>query len=786
METDYRTEEQQQLKQLQQQKQEQQPQQESNVEDTRKCLLCGLLRDAEPTEAGRLLTCGLDEWVHVNCGLWSAEVFEDDEGRLQNVQVAISRGKQMKCEHCGEVGATVGCCEPRCPMNYHFMCARNAKAEFQDDKKVYCAQHSFRTKKELVMVNDDFCVERRVCVDMGKIRATKKSSRGFEPHSINLVQGSLTLENMGKLNEHSDTEQTLYPINFRISRLYWSVNDPTKRCRYYCTMKEKKIESTQRIQQEAIKDSIDQEHLHKVISHEEVNKKDKVPKIISTAHGDFKNSAQPRQSNRATDYLNSSYGKKLKRIAPHPGPGIVNHSIFPGVLLNDTTHLSKLRRILPAPQKPLPASPTNSPRKLIEHINRQTSHLPSILNPVRVEKSPSPVAASAPAQKAVPQRSRKTPPAVKRTMNFEESIPQTVRQLNCDHEVVAKAGDEELLNSPIKEISPKSWLVKLRERESAAQSEKPHVSFEITSDEGVRVEANTCEAAWKQVFEKVQEARIDRHMKLVPFAGVNGKAMFGVRQESVVSMLEQMPGAHQLKQYSFKYNPPFDNSSLEETQALKENPHGCARAEVFHRNKKYDMFAFLASTHRVPPQLEESAEEQESAEQARDGPLSVRRPTCLDLPMAMRYRHLKQCSFNKDAVAVYRSPIHGRGLFCTRNIAAGEMVIEYSGMLVRSVLTDKREKYYESKGIGCYMFRVDGTYVVDATMCGNAARFINHSCESNCFSRVITVDGQKKIIIFASKSISRGEELTYDYKFPIEDEKLPCLCHSKHCRKYLN
>ena len=37
--------------------------------------------------------------------------------------------------------------------------------------------------------------------------------------------------------------------------------------------------------------------------------------------------------------------------------------------------------------------------------------------------------------------------------------------------------------------------------------------------------------------------------------------------------------------------------------------------------------------------------------------------------------------------------------------------------------------YYIFQGIGCYMFRVDGTYVVDATMCGNAARFINHSCE---------------------------------------------------------
>ena len=41
------------------------------------------------------------------------------------------------------------------------------------------------------MRDDDFCVERRVCVDMSKIRATKKLSRGFEPHSIKLVQGML-------------------------------------------------------------------------------------------------------------------------------------------------------------------------------------------------------------------------------------------------------------------------------------------------------------------------------------------------------------------------------------------------------------------------------------------------------------------------------------------------------------------------------------------------------------------------------------------------------------------
>lgn len=48
-------------------------------------------------------------------------------------------------------------------------------------------------------------------------------------------------------------------------------------------------------------------------------------------------------------------------------------------------------------------------------------------------------------------------------------------------------------------------------------------------------------------------------------------------------------------------------------------------------------------------------------------------------------------------IVLYRSGIHGRGLYCARNIAAGELVIEYSGVLIRSSLTDIREKYYDSK-----------------------------------------------------------------------------------------
>ena len=44
------------------------------------------------------------------------------------------------------------------------------------------------------------------------------------------------------------------------------------------------------------------------------------------------------------------------------------------------------------------------------------------------------------------------------------------------------------------------------------------------------------------------------------------------------------------------------------------------------------------------------------------------------------------------------------------------------------------------------------------------ARFINHSCDPNCYTKIITVEGQKHIVIYSKHHIHAGEELTYDYK----------------------
>ena len=85
------------------------------------------------------------------------------------------------------------------------------------------------------------------------------------------------------------------------------------------------------------------------------------------------------------------------------------------------------------------------------------------------------------------------------------------------------------------------------------------------------------------------------------------------------------------------------------------------------------MFAWLASRYRrkphpnvgfkLPPELAAEAHMMEG---------SSRRATSLDLPMAMRFRQLARNA--KEAVSVYASGIHGRGLFCKRDISAGEMV----------------------------------------------------------------------------------------------------------------
>lgn len=58
--------------------------------------------------------------------------------------------------------------------------------------------------------------------------------------------------------------------------------------------------------------------------------------------------------------------------------------------------------------------------------------------------------------------------------------------------------------------------------------------------------------------------------------------------------------------------------------------------------------------------------------------------------------------------------------------------------------------------------------------------------QPNCYAKIVTLENAKKIVIYSKRDIEVNEEITYDYKFPIEDEKIPCLCGSPQCRGTLN
>ena len=80
----------------------------------------------------------------------------------------------------------------------------------------------------------------------------------------------------------------------------------------------------------------------------------------------------------------------------------------------------------------------------------------------------------------------------------------------------------------------------------------------------------------------------------------------------------------------------------------------------------------------------------------------------------------------------------------------------------------------------------EGSFVQVKFVLFNLSILSLSSLQPNCYAKVINFGSQKKIVIYSKRDIALGEEITYDYKFPIEDEKIPCLCGAPNCRGTLN
>ncbi len=112
-----------------------------------------------------------------------------------------------------------------------------------------------------------------------------------------------------------------------------------------------------------------------------------------------------------------------------------------------------------------------------------------------------------------------------------------------------------------------------------------------------------------------------------------------------------------------------------------------------------------------------------------------------------------------------------------KTIPANRKVIEYMGERISAIACEKRGHWKCT-----YYFSLDRYWVLDGSVGGSGAEYINHSCGPNLISRIM----KGHILYMSLRKIRAGEELTVDYHFSKNEETTPCHCKSKNCRKTIN
>jgi uncharacterized protein len=120
-----------------------------------------------------------------------------------------------------------------------------------------------------------------------------------------------------------------------------------------------------------------------------------------------------------------------------------------------------------------------------------------------------------------------------------------------------------------------------------------------------------------------------------------------------------------------------------------------------------------------------------------------------------------------------------------RRIRKGTRIIEYLGERITPEEADRRYDDERDVRAPVLLFTVSKRTLIDAGVDGNEARYINHSCEPNC--EAVLEAG--RVYIEALRTVSPGEEVTYDYRLEREGDnelgweaRYACRCGTPSCR----
>jgi uncharacterized protein len=145
----------------------------------------------------------------------------------------------------------------------------------------------------------------------------------------------------------------------------------------------------------------------------------------------------------------------------------------------------------------------------------------------------------------------------------------------------------------------------------------------------------------------------------------------------------------------------------------------------------------------------------------------------------MRRRYLPR-TWVSSKLTTGPSPIQGTGLFATKAIARGELVMEFGGDVISSQQMESGD--YRQ----CSIWPLDpGLFIALPTSDPHESldEYLNHSCDANTWL-------SDEVTLTARRDIAPGEEITLDQgTWNTEDDYMeepePCACRSAHCRGML-
>ena len=703
--------------------------------DSRECAFCHLHGDFSlPASAGRLLPAHpfhpLLVFVHVQCALWSSQPYGavSELGQMGGVFQAIARTHNTSCSHCHQSGASLPCRQKSCRHSYHFHCAVAAGCLFTSDTRVFCAEHASAALKRVTR-HELRKIERRMTVRVSRLEVR---------------DGQL----LGRLKDEREAEMA-------VDGEHGAFRKGKRRAKESGGGGSKKAKKSVKEEERAMKEE-----------NQAVKEEDRDEKKDDMMEADDDDTGQP-------------------------SPTLNGHA----------SHASS-------------ASPSASPSPSHTAIKQEEMTLHSV--------SPTPLL-DRPALSSYHMRigsltivslGRLSSAAVCHSSHFLFPIGFTSYRLYWSY------------------MRPNSRTGYWCEIQQAADT-RLHFNIRADDDQQRPIVAFTAHEAFTVLLSR-------QHRKPTKASTTSAAYFFGFGLPVVMEQLDSDEAVAGMTGFLRVHGGSSDGEAgaeevvldsegkrqqerqLQEAEELRRaieavvplNPSGCARTEGY-KGKAADSKKPLrsnfsssvrstgvandvsSSSSSSPPSAQPSANASSPVSAsssstpftAYDPTSSSRHKTAFSSPtgllsLSQQYRNMKSAP---TRAKVGHSPIHEWGLYATEVLEAGAMVIEYLGETIRQKVADVRERRYEEDGIGsCYMFRIDDDLIVDATKKGNIGRFINHSCDPCCVTKIIDVAGEKKIVVITSRRVGEGEEITYDYFFANEADRIACNCGARNCAGRLN